>query len=92
MVVPSAPGSRVITPSPVNRPSWRIANRAGGSNPVISTGSLTAMPRMRTVASARVPTPTGPGVSIATRFMSRIHSGWRAMSAITAHVRRSGRR
>ena len=28
VVVPSAPGSRVITPSPLNVPSWRIANRS----------------------------------------------------------------
>ena len=35
VVVPSAPGSSVMTPPPVNVPSWRIANRVGGSNSVI---------------------------------------------------------
>ena len=35
VVVPSAPDSRVITPLPLNEPSWLIANRCGGSNSVI---------------------------------------------------------
>ena len=86
VVVPSAPASSVMTPPPVNRPSCRIAKRVGGSNSVISTGSVTPMPKMRTVASPRVPTPTGPGVVSVTRFISCIHSGWSGMSATTAQV------
>ena len=75
---------------PVNAPSCWTAKRVGGSNSVTVTGSVVVMPRMRTVASPRVPTPIGAGVSSRTDFISAIQRGWPSMSARTAQTRSIG--
>ena len=56
---------------------------------VIVTGSVTEMPRIRTVASALVPSPTGRATN-RIACISRIHSTWRGTSATTAQVRSKG--
>ena len=64
-----------------------MANRVGGENSVIVTGSVTPIPRIRTSASPTVPTPTGPGVSNRTDFISCIQRGCPSMSATTSQTR-----
>ena len=57
----------------------------------LELGDLDRVASPRCQGSAPSPAPasrraTGPGVSTLTRFISRIHSSWRGMSATTAHV------
>ena len=71
-----------MTPPPVNVPSCRMAKRVGGSNSVIvDRVRRRSCPKIRTVASPRVPTPIGPVVSNRTAFISCIQRGWPSMSA-----------
>ena len=87
VVVPSAPGSRVMTPEPLTVPSWRMAKRVGGSNSVIVTGSVTVIAEDADGRDlAGVPTPIGGGVIRRTDFISCIQRGWPSMSASTAQT------
>jgi hypothetical protein len=69
-----------------------VADRVpvGRLNSVIVTGSVTVMPRIRTLASVTMPTPTGPGVMKRMAFISCIQRGWLSTSASSAHTRSIG--